>query len=167
MRCMTATRKDGLLSAAAAGVALVFAWGLQNWVGLAPCALCLLERWPYRVVVMLGLIAAVVPRGAARVALGLILLVILANVVIAVVHVGVENHTWPSPLPECAAPTFGGGSIADMLKAMPAHPAKPCDAPNYLIPGVKLSLATMNLLYGVVFAVAVVGSLWRGRRRDA
>jgi disulfide bond formation protein DsbB len=164
---MMSTRTIGLLSAVAAGFALAFAWGLQTWGGLAPCALCLVERWPYRAVVLLGLIAAVVPHRAARALLALILLVILADVAVAVVHVGVEAHLWPSPLPECAAPTFSGGSIADMLRSMPAHPAKPCDAANYLIPGVKLSLAAMNLLYGAVFAVAVAAALWCSRRREA
>jgi disulfide bond formation protein DsbB len=167
MRAMMSARTIGLLSAVAAGLALAFAWGLQNWGGLAPCALCLVERWPYRAVIVLGLIAAVVPHGAARVLLGLVLLGVLADVALAVVHIGVENHAWPSPLPECAAPTFNGGSIADMLKSMPAHPAKPCDAANYLIPGVKLSLAAMNLLFGAVFAAAVAGALWCSRRRDA
>jgi disulfide bond formation protein DsbB len=166
MRAMIATRPIGLLSALAAVFALGFAWVLQNWVGLAPCALCLVERWPYRAVVVLGVIAAVLPRGAARAVLALILLAILADVAIAFVHVGVEQHAWPSPLPECAAPSFGGGSVADMLKAMPAHPAKPCDAANYLIPGVKFSLAAMNLLYGVVFAAAMGGALWCGRRQN-
>jgi disulfide bond formation protein DsbB len=167
MRAMMSVRTIGLLSAVAAGFALAFAWGLQNWSGLAPCALCLVERWPYRAVILLGLIAAVVPHRAARALLALIVLVILADVAMAVVHVGVENHLWPSPLPECAAPTFSGGSIVDMLKSMPAHPAKPCDAANYLIPGVKLSLAAMNLLYGAVFAAVVAMALWCSRRREA
>lgn len=164
---MMSARTIGLLSAVAAGFALVFAWGLQTWGELAPCALCLVERWPYRVVILLGLIAAVLPHGAARAVLGLIVLVVLADVAVAVVHVGVENHLWSSPLPECAAPRFSGGSIVDMLKSMPAHPAKPCDAANYLIPGVKLSLAAMNLLYGAVFAAVLAGALWCSRRRDA
>ena len=42
---------------------------------------------------------------------------------IAAVHVGVEFRWWPSPMPECAAPKFGGGSIADRLASMPLRPA--------------------------------------------
>ena len=47
-----------------------------------------------------------------------------------------------------------GGSIAERLASMPARPAKPCDDPTYLIPGVPVSLAAMNLLFALVFAGA-------------
>lgn len=160
-------RSLGLISAIAAGVALGIAWISQHWLGLAPCALCLMERWPYRVIVVLGLAAAVAPGPVARVLLWLAVLAALAGAAIAVVHVGVEQHAWPSPLPECAAPTFRGGSIADMLKAMPARPAKPCDSPDYLIPGLKLSIAAMDLLYAIAFTLALAGTLWRVSRRQA
>jgi disulfide bond formation protein DsbB len=168
MRRMTvpATRTIALASAIAAGLALGIALVSEYWVGLAPCALCLWERWPYRVIVVLGLVAAVLPRGAARALLWLAVLAALADAALATVHVGVEQHLWPSPLPECAAPTFNGGSIADMLKAMPAQPAKPCDAPNFLIPGLPVSMTAMDLLYAATFALVLAGVLWReGRDR--
>ena len=154
----------GLLTAIMAMLALASAWMLEHWGQLAPCALCLLERWPYRIAILLGLVAMIVPRTAARSMLWLAVLVVLADVALAVVHVGVEHHAWPSPLPECAAPMFSGGSIADMLKSMPSRPAKPCDAANYLIPGIPLSLAALNLLYGGVFALSLAGTLWNGRK---
>ena len=164
---VSSTRTAALFGAVSAMAALAFAWVLQAWVGLAPCELCLWERWPYRVAIVLGLIAFVVPHGLGRLLLWLMLLAVLADVTLAVIHVGVEQHAWPSPLPECAAPAFSGGSIADMLKAMPAHPAKPCDAANYLIPGLPVSLAAMNLAYGFVFAAVLAGILWRTRERVA
>jgi disulfide bond formation protein DsbB len=165
MRGMTvpATRTIALLSALAAGAALGVAWVAQTWGELAPCELCLLERWPYRAIVLLALIAIVLPRGAARILLWLAAAAALADVALATVHVGVEQHLWPSPLPECAAPTFSGGSIVDMLKAMPAHPAKPCDSPSFLIPGLPLSMAAMDLLYAAAFAVLLAGTLSLGR----
>ena len=149
-----------LFAAAAIGVAL----GLERWGGLAPCALCLLERWPYRAVIVLGLVAAVLPPRLARVLLWFAVLALLADVALGVVHVGVEAGLWPSPLPECAAPTFSGGSIAERLARMPAHPAKPCDAPSYLIPGVPISLAAGNLIFAVVFAGGLAAALLSERR---
>jgi disulfide bond formation protein DsbB len=104
----------------------------------------------------------VLPRGAARILLWFAVLVALAGAALATVHVGVEQHLWPSPLPECAAPAFTGGSIADMLKAMPTQPAKPCDSPSFPIPGLPVSLAAMNLLYAAAFALVLAGMLWRG-----
>jgi disulfide bond formation protein DsbB len=79
------------------------------------------------------------------------------------VHVGVEQRYWPSPLPECAAPRFTGGTIAQRLAQMPARPAKPCEDPAYLIPGLPISMAAMNLLYALVFAMLLGIFLWRDR----
>ena len=128
-----------------------------------PCALCLLERWPYRVAIALGLVASVVPHRWARALLVLVVLAMLVDAAMAVVHVGVEQHYWPSPLPECAAPRFTGGSIAERLAQMPARPAKPCEDAAYLIPGLPISMAAMNLLYALAFALGLGVLLWRDR----
>ena len=114
-------RSLALLSAIAAGFALGLAEASEHWGGLVPCALCLLERWPYRVAIVLSLIAFVVPRQVARWLLVLVVLAVLVGAGIAVVHVGVEQHYWPSPLPECAAPRLGAGSIAERLAQMPSY----------------------------------------------
>ena len=160
-------RTIGLLCALIAGAALGTALASEHWGGLAPCALCLVERWPYRIAIVLGLLAVVVPERAARLLLMLAVLTVLAGAVIAFVHVGVEMHWWPSPLPECAAPTISGGTTAQQLATMPARPAKPCDAPAYLIPGVPISMATMDLIFALGFAALLATLLWREARRPA
>ena len=156
-------RGIALLSALAAAFALGLALASEKWEGLVPCALCLVERWPYRVAIALGLIASVLPHRWARVLLVLVVLSMLADAAMAVIHVGVEQRYWPSPLPECAAPRFTGGSIAERLAQMPARPAKPCDEGAYLIPGLPISMAAMNLLYALGFAVLLGIFLWRDR----
>jgi disulfide bond formation protein DsbB len=156
-------RAYGLAAAVAAAAALGIAMAAERWGGIVPCALCLLERWPYRIAVVLGLAAVFLPPGAARVALALLALTVLADVAIAAIHVGVEFHWWPSPLPECAAPSFGGGSIAERLARMPAAPAKPCDEPTYFFPGLPLSIAALNLIFASVFTAA---SSWAALRRS-
>jgi disulfide bond formation protein DsbB len=152
-----------LLSALAAAFALGLAIASERWGGLVPCALCLLERWPYRVAIALGLVASVVPPRWARMLLVLVVLSMLVSAGLAAIHVGVEQHYWASPLPECAAPRFAGGSIAERLANMPMRPAKPCEDPTYLIPGLPISMAAMNLLYALVFAVLLAIFLWRDR----
>jgi disulfide bond formation protein DsbB len=157
-----------LLATLAAVVALVVAFAAEQWGGLAPCALCLWERWPYRLAVVLGLIAMLLPRRPARIVLAALLLAVLAEAAIALVHVGVEQGLWPSPLPECTAPHLASGSIADRLASLPARPAKPCDEPSYLLPWVPVSLAAMNLAFALAFAAALATYLvrsQRGRRR--
>ena len=162
------TRKTvALVTLLAAALALGLALASEYWGGLVPCALCLLERWPYRVVIVLALVAALLPRGISRALLALAVVALLADAALAVVHVGVERGLWPSPLPECAAPHFSGGSIADRLAQMPARPAKPCDSPTFLVPGLPLSMAAMNLIYALVFAALLTIYLWRDRRSVA
>jgi disulfide bond formation protein DsbB len=162
----TATlRTTAILTALGAAAALGVAFASEIWGGLVPCALCLVERWPYRIVIVLALLAAVVRTGLARGLMLLVVLCLLADAGVAAVHVGVEARWWPSPLPECAAPRFAGGSIAERLATMPAHPAKPCDDPTYLIPGLPVSMAAMNLLYALAFSLAVAMSLRDTRRR--
>jgi disulfide bond formation protein DsbB len=140
-------RTAGLIAALAAAVALGIAIASERWGGLVPCALCLVERWPYGVAVILGLAAAVLPPKAARAALAMLALTVLTGAMAAGIHVGVEFHWWKSPLPECAAPAFSGGSIAERLARMPAGPAKPCDDPTYFIRGLPLSIAELNLIF--------------------
>jgi disulfide bond formation protein DsbB len=160
-------RTVALLCALASGFALGLALASEYWGGLVPCALCLLERWPYRVAIAAALLAVVIPRRLARVSLLLVVLSMLAAAALAVVHVGVEQRYWPSPLPECTAPRLTGGSIAQRLVQMPARPAKPCEDATYLIPGLPMSMAAMNLLYALVFTIALAAFLWRDRNTAA
>jgi disulfide bond formation protein DsbB len=153
------------LSVLAAAAALGIAVASEQWDGLVPCALCLLERWPYRIAIALGVLALIAPVGIARLLLMLLVLTLAADAAIAAVHVGVEFQWWPSPLPECAAPHFVGGSIAERLASLPTRPAKPCDDPSFLIPGVPVSMAGMNMLYAMAFAATVAVCLRRRRRR--
>jgi disulfide bond formation protein DsbB len=156
-------RTLAVLAAAGAAAALGIAYATEIWDELVPCALCLVERWPYRLVIVLGLLAAIAPHRLTRPLLFLAMLCLLADAAIATVHVGVEVKWWPSPLPECAAPHFSGGSIADRLASMPSRPTMPCDQPVFLIPGIPVSMAAMNMLFALAFSAALAVSL-AGRR---
>jgi disulfide bond formation protein DsbB len=150
-----------IASAAALGAALAS----ERWLGLVPCALCLWERWPYRVAIVVGLLALVLPR-LRRPLLAVMALVLLAGAGLGVVHVGVEHGWWPSPLPECAAPNLGGGTMSERLARMPLFPSKPCDEPTYLIPGLTLSMAAMNLLLALALAIFLAISAASRRSRS-
>jgi disulfide bond formation protein DsbB len=158
---MTRERSLALVSVVVALGALGVALGSEAFGGLVPCALCLLERWPYRIVVVLAVLAVVVPR---RWLLWLIVATMAVSLGLAVVHVGVEQGRWPSPLPECAAPSLGSGSIAERLARMPATVAKPCDAPTFLVPGLPISMAGLNLALSLAFGCFLILSLARPAR---
>ncbi len=150
--------RAGLTVAFAALAALGVAYWAQDFLLLVPCPLCLLERWPYRIVIGLGVLAALLPRGAARALLGLAVLVLLGGAAIAFVHVGVEFHWWNSPLPECNG-NFDPGA------PLPLTPAKPCDEPTFLIPRLPVSMAAMNFIYAVAFALVLLSYVLKKPRR--
>ena len=155
------TRGAALAVLAASAAALGAAFASEWWGGLVPCALCLLERWPYRVLIVLSLISLLLQGTARRMALALAALVALGGAGLGLVHVGVEQRWWPSPLPECAAPSLGGGTMAERLARMPAQPAKPCDDPTFLVPGLPVSMAAMNMLLSLALAGALATSAAR------
>jgi len=157
------TPTAALLLAAVSGAVLGAALAAQHWGGVVPCALCLVERWPWRAAILIGLIGMVLPRRPARLALGLGVLALLVGAGLGVTHVGVEQGAWPSPLPECAAPEVRGASLAERLASMPDRPAKPCDAPTDLIAGVPVSMAAMNL--GASLAIAGLLAIYLARTR--
>lgn len=151
-------RLAGMLVAGAGLFALGMAYFSEYVLHLIPCPLCYIERWPYRIIIALGLIGALAPRRIARGLFGLAVLVMLGDVAIAFVHIGAEQHWWPSPLPECnvAPPDFG---------AMPLAPSASCDSPVYLVPGLPISFATMDLLYALTVAAAISAYLTLNQRR--
>ncbi len=151
-------RVAGAAVALAGLAALGVAYYAQDFLHLFPCPLCLWERWPYRIVILLGILAAISPRWAARGFLSLAVLALLAGAAIAFIHVGVEFHWWQSPLPEC-------NGILTPGAALPMTPAKPCDAPILLIPALPVSMAAMDLLYAVAFAFGLATYLIRKQRR--
>ena len=150
-----------LLLAAAAAAAPVFARASEGIFGIAPCELCLWQRWPYWVAAGLALAGALLPR-ARRPLFWLALAAILVSGAIGGFHVGVEQGWWPSPLPGCQAPRSAGGATVDeLMRSLAAAPSKPCDAPTYLIPGLPLSMAAMNLLYAL--GLSALAAIWMRR----
>jgi len=139
-----------LLLALFAAAAPAFARLSEDLWGLAPCALCLWQRWPYWAAAGLALAGAALPRFR-RPLLASAGAAVLASGAVAAFHLGVEAGWWPSPLAGCQAAVRlpEGGGIDDLLRSMPAAPSKPCDAPTFLVPGLPLSMAGMNLLYAL------------------
>jgi len=160
-------RLVSLAMAIISGAILGAALASEHWGGLVPCALCLVERWPWRAAIGFALLGVVLPRPMARLSLLVVLLAMLAGVGAGGTHVGVEFGLWASPMPECAAPSFGGGSVSERMARMPDRPSKPCDQPTYLVPGLPISMAMMDLLASLGLAIGVGGFLWTTRRLPA
>ncbi len=142
------TVRQACLLAGLAGLAALGAAYFGEFVEhLVPCPLCYIERWPYRIMILLALIGAFAPRWG-RIALALSMLTMLGDSVIAFVHIGAEQHWWPSPLPECNAAPLAMG-------AMPLRPSASCDSPVYPIHGLPISFATLDFCASLSIAILI------------
>ena len=145
-------------------LALAVVWVVEHELGIMPCELCLWERWPWRVLIGLGLLGLLSPWQWGRFWLWLCVVPLLASIGLTLCHAGVEWGWWPSPLPSCHAPHVFGHSMAERLASMPKLPSKPCDAPTYLVPGLPVSMTVMGGLYALALLVVVLVGGVGGRR---
>ncbi len=133
-------------SAAVLGGALLS----QYWGGLAPCELCLLQRWPWAVAIVVSFVATMVASRPAMPWVALLLALVFAvGVALAFYHVGVEQHWFAGPS-ACTAP-IGAADTVEALKAqiLRQQPVR-CDEVPWSLWGI--SLAGWNLLASIVMA---------------
>src|SRR5947199_10134395 len=92
-----------IASASVLGAALLS----QYWGGLAPCELCLLQRWPWMAAITISLIALLAAGRPALPWLALALAAVFAvSIVFAFYHVGVEQKWFAGPT-DCTARSTG------------------------------------------------------------
>lgn len=147
-------------SAGLLGGALLF----QHVGGLAPCQLCLWQRWPHAAVIVLALVAVLAgDRDSTPWALALCGLVLLAGAAIAFYHAGVELHWFAGPT-TCSGAGGSAGSV-EALKAeiMGQKPVR-CDEVPWALFGV--SLAGWNFLASLGLA-AFSFAMFRRLRGEA
>jgi disulfide bond formation protein DsbB len=131
----------------------------QYWGGLAPCELCLKERWPWDAALAIAALAFLlsgrVPVGWPAVALAL---VFAAGAALAFYHVGVEQHWFAGPS-SCTANATGAQTIEDLKRQLLATEPVLCDQVQWSLFGV--SLAGLNLIASAVMAIVCVAAARR------
>jgi disulfide bond formation protein DsbB len=143
---LTLLQREGLGAAFGSAALLAGAYFFQYGLGLAPCVLCLWQRWPHWIAVAIGLVLIALP------ARGLALMGALAMATgagIAAYHVGVEHLWWPGPN-TCAAPDLAGQSAGELLESILAAPVVRCEDVAWSLFGI--SMAGWNALASVVLA---------------
>lgn len=144
-------------SAAILGAALLS----QYWGGLAPCELCLKERWPWSAAIVVSLIVLLVGRRPALPWVALLLAVVFAaGATLAFYHVGVEQHWFAGPS-ACTAPSSGAMTLAQMEQQIRGTAPVMCDRVQWALFGV--SLAGWNLLASLAMA-AICAVVFRRTR---
>jgi disulfide bond formation protein DsbB len=140
----TLTYRQSLLAIFAVTLAVIIgAWGFE-YIGYAPCELCLMQRYAYYAVIPLSLILSLLPTSFQRGGLYLVALIMLGSMVFGIYHSGVEWKWWQGPT-TCTGGTMTGG-LPDLTKK-----AVMCDQPAIRIIG--LSLAGWNAIISAVVSI--------------
>src|SRR5437764_5311973 len=85
----------------------------QYWGGLAPCELCLLQRWPWAIAIVIAFVATMVGSRPALPWVALLLAAVFAvSSAFAFYHVGVEQHWFAGP-----SACSGSATAADTVEA--------------------------------------------------
>jgi disulfide bond formation protein DsbB len=152
------TKRSFLILCAAGGslALLLGAFAFQYFAGLAPCKLCIWQRWPHGAAVLIGLLALGLSRGLAGGLAGRILpllgaLAALSTAVIATYHTGVERGWWQGP-DTCSSGPIADLSPQDLLAQIMAAPLARCDEVPWEM--FTLSMANWNALAS--FALVLV-----------
>jgi disulfide bond formation protein DsbB len=144
-----------------AGVAVLGAALASQYLGgLAPCELCLLQRWPWGAVVVLATVAVFAPR-AERPHLYLCAAILAAGAAIALYHVGVEQH-WIAGPEACTGGPSGATTIEELRRRLEATQIVRCDEPAWTLFGI--SMAGYNAMASLALAAfALVAGLRKGK----
>lgn len=135
---MTFDRKT-LISVAAAGSAgLLGGAFVFQFLGYAPCEMCLWQRWPHGAAIVIGVIALMAP-SAVLAWLGALAAAVTGG--IGVYHTGVERDWWEGPT-SC---TGSGGLNANNLLDMNGPKLVLCDQVAWDLFGI--SMASWNALF--------------------
>jgi Disulfide bond formation protein DsbB len=131
----------GLGSAALLGGALFF----QYVVGLAPCELCILQRWPHLVAFLIGIVVWFFPRAWL---MGLGALAAATASGLGVYHTGVERGWWEGPTACSGTVDVTTMTPAQALEAIMGAPVVRCTDVAWEMMG--LSMASWNAILSAV-----------------
>jgi disulfide bond formation protein DsbB len=123
----------------------------QYFEGLAPCVLCLQQRWPHYIAIGVAVIGIVMRPRLGFLFLFLLLGLMLWSAGLAAYHSGVEWAWWPGPAGCSAAATLP--DAGNLLEAMGSARVPSCTEALWRLFG--LSLAG----YNAILSAAMVGLL--------
>jgi disulfide bond formation protein DsbB len=145
-----------LITLATLGSAALLAGALafQHIGGLAPCQMCLWQRWPHVAAILAGLAALALP-GRLPPLLGAA--AALATAGIGLFHTGVERGWWKGP-GTCSGGVPADAAPADLLEQILEAPLVRCDEVAWSLAG--LSMASWNAVLSLALA-----ALWLAAAR--
>ena len=155
-------RKATNLAALTAAGLLIAVFAMQYIGGLAPCSLCLTQRWPHGIALALSLLAMMPITGAPtrRILLTMISLAFATTASIGAYHAGVEYGWFVGPA-TCSG-NIDGNTVAELKRQLLAQPVVRCDEVPWSLLGI--SLAGYNFLISGTLAIFCATSAFVGAK---
>lgn len=161
---LTDARTANLIFAILGIVSLGGALIAEYVFGLLPCILCIYQRWPHGIVIVLGLVGAAISNNHVKVSAFFVFIsgvVMLTGAGIAFFHTGVELKWWEGTQ-ACGIPVDTSDFESFKNQLMNA-PSVRCDQIPWADPIFGLSMANYNVLlsvasgvYGMLAAIGIM-----------
>ena len=147
-----------MLASSGSAALLLGAWAFQHIGELPPCRMCIWQRYPHGVAVILGVLAFALPGIRPLPLLGALAATTTAG--IGFFHAGVEKDWWEGPT-TCTSGPIGGLSADELLDQIMSAPVVRCDEIPWEMFGI--SMAGWNGLLSTVFVLIWIAA-WRVRQ---
>jgi len=145
-----------MLIFAASAAVLLGAYAFQYIGGLAPCKLCLYQRIPYGLAMLVSGGALILPAHA-RLAHALLIAIFAVSMGLGVHHAGVEWRWWEGPA-SCSNLLGGAANVEELTAMILAAPVVRCDEIPWSLFGI--SLAGYNALISMAL-MGISGFYWK------
>ena len=145
---MTLNRPVLIVLAAGGSAALLLgAFAFQHLGDMAPCKLCIWQRWPHAAAIVFGVLALAIP-GRLFPIFGA--LAALATAGIGAYHTGVERGWWEGPS-SCSSGDISDLSTEELMEQIMSAPLVRCDEVPWEL--FSLSMASWNALVALALAL--------------
>ena len=128
-----------LICAAVSGGLLVAALLFEYVGGLAPCKMCIWQRWAHVALILTALSGLLVPTQIrAKPALMFVVVAAMISAAIAGFHAGVEWQLWDGPS-GCTASLSSSGDMSLLVDQLLATPVVRCDEVPWSLFGISMA----------------------------
>ncbi len=151
-----------LVAGAGSATLLAGALGFQFIGGLAPCPLCIWQRWPHLAAVVIAALAVTVLWRQYRPLAALGMLATLVSAGLGLYHTGIERGWWPGP-DTCTSSDITGLSTDQLMAQIMSAPLVRCDEVAWDLLG--LSMASWNAAISLGLAALWLAVAMRAPKR--
>jgi len=132
---MSMSRTQLVITAAGGSVLLLGGAFLFQMMGYAPCKLCLWQRWPHAVAVVIGIAFLVIPSRILALLGGL---AVATSGAIGLYHAGVEQKWWQGPT-TCTSGDISNLTPEQLLEQIMNAPLVRCDDIAWALAGISMA----------------------------